>query len=138
MTGWVRLIGAACPEHIRQIHARSDFYVAPAILESFGIAALEARFAGLPVVAHRGTGIADFVLDGVEGMLVADDDEMTERIVALATSPETLGRMRLHNATTDPPVSWADTIRLSESLYEQAIGPAASCRRTTIDHAAPA
>lgn len=137
MTGWVRLVGTARPEQIRQIHAQSDFYVAPAILESFGIAALEARFAGLPVVAHRGTGIADFVLDGVEGMLVADDDEMMERIVALATSPETLGRMRLHNATTDPPVSWADTIRLSESLYEQAIGPAASCRRTTIDHEAP-
>ena len=101
---------------------RADFYVAPAILESFGIAALEARCAGLPVVAYRGTGIADFVLDGVEGLLVADDNQMVERIVELATTPETLGRMRLHNATTDPPISWADTIRLSDALYEQAIG----------------
>jgi glycosyltransferase involved in cell wall biosynthesis len=138
MTEWVRLVGAACPEEIRRIHARADFYVAPAILESFGIAALEARCAGLPVLAYRGTGIADFVRDGVEGLLVADDDDMVERIVALATSPETLGRMRLHNATTDPSVTWADTIRLSDSLYEQAIGPTASTRPATIDRAAMA
>jgi glycosyltransferase involved in cell wall biosynthesis len=138
MTEWVRLVGAACPEEIRRIHARADFYVAPAILESFGIAALEARCAGLPVVAYRGTGIADFVLDGVEGLLVADDDDMVERIVALATSPETLGRMRLHNATSDPPVSWADTIRLSGSLYEQAIGATAGTRPATVDSEAMA
>ncbi|HEY9483413.1 MAG TPA: glycosyltransferase family 4 protein [Micromonosporaceae bacterium] len=138
MTQWVRLVGAACPEEIRRIHARADLYVAPAVLESFGIAALEARCAGLPVVAYRGTGIADFVLDGVEGLLVADDDDMMQRIVALATSPETLGRMRLHNATTDPRVSWADTIRLSDSLYARAIGPTASTRPTTVDRAAMA
>jgi glycosyltransferase involved in cell wall biosynthesis len=138
MADWVRLVGAAHPEEIRRIHARADFYVAPAMLESFGIAALEARCAGLPVVAYRGTGIADFVLDGVEGLLVADDDEMVEHIVALATSPETLGRMRRHNVTTDPPVSWADTIRLSDSLYEQAIGRTASTRPTTVDSEAMA
>jgi glycosyltransferase involved in cell wall biosynthesis len=138
MTEWVRLVGAAHPEEIRRIHARADFYVAPAILESFGIAALEARCAGLPVVAYRGTGIADFVLDGVEGLLAADDDDMVERIVALATSPDTLGRMRLHNSTTDPPVSWAETIRLSDSLYAQAIGATASTRPTTVDSEAMA
>jgi hypothetical protein len=63
---------------------------------------------------------------------------MMQRIVALATSPETLGRMRLHNATTDPRVSWADTIRLSDSLYARAIGPTASTRPTTVDRAAMA
>ena len=132
MTDWVRLVGAASPEEIRRIHARADFYVAPAILESFGIAALEARCAGLPVVAYRGTGIADFVRDEVEGLLASDDDDMVDHIAALATSPETLSRMRQHNATTDPPVSWADTMRRSDALYEQAIGPTASIRPTTV------
>jgi hypothetical protein len=46
--------------------------------------------------------------------------------------------MRLHNATTDPRVSWADTIRLSDSLYARAIGPTASTRPTTVDRAAMA
>ncbi len=138
MTDWVRLVGAACPEDIRRIHAGADFYVAPAVLESFGIAALEARCAGLPVVAYRGTGIADFVLDGVEGLLVADDSQMVERIVELATTPETLGRMRKHNATTDPPISWADTIRLSDALYERAIGPTASSRLEPVERGAAA
>jgi glycosyltransferase involved in cell wall biosynthesis len=122
MTEWVRLIGAAGPEQIRQVHARADFYVAPALLESFGIAALEARCAGLPVIAFAGTGIADFIVHDVEGLLVDDDVQMIDRIVELATSPTTLDRMRRHNATTPPPIGWADTIRVSESLYQQAIG----------------
>jgi glycosyltransferase involved in cell wall biosynthesis len=138
MTDWVRLAGAANPEQIRRIHAGADFYVAPAVLESFGIAALEARCAGLPVVAYRGTGIADFVLDGVEGLLVTDDNHMVERIVELATTPETRERMRLHNATTDPAISWADTIRLSDALYEHAIGPAADSHPRAFDRAAMA
>src|SRR5262249_27227851 len=54
MNSWVRLAGAMHPAAIREVHAQADFYIAPAVLESFGIAALEARCAGLPVLAHRG------------------------------------------------------------------------------------
>jgi glycosyltransferase involved in cell wall biosynthesis len=136
MTEWVRLIGAAGPAEIRQVHARADFYVAPALLESFGIAALEARCAGLPVIAFAGTGIADFIVDEVEGLLVDDDGQMIERIVELATSPATLDRMRRHNATTPPPIDWADTIRVSESLYQQAIGGSVVRSREPFDRAA--
>ena len=41
---------------VKNTMARSDVFVAPAVLESFGIAALEAHAAGLPVVGRRGTG----------------------------------------------------------------------------------
>jgi glycosyltransferase involved in cell wall biosynthesis len=44
MTDWVHLVGAADPDKIRAVHQLADFYVAPATLESFGIAALEARW----------------------------------------------------------------------------------------------
>ena len=47
----------------------ADVYLTTARLEAFGIAALEARAAGLPVLAPRGTGVDDFVDDGVEGLL---------------------------------------------------------------------
>ena len=35
---------------------RADVYVAPAVLESFGLAALEARCVGLPVVGVSAAG----------------------------------------------------------------------------------
>ena len=63
--GWVSLPGRVSREELRRLHWDSDLYLSTARLEAFGIAALEARTAGLPVVARRGTGADDFVEDGV-------------------------------------------------------------------------
>jgi glycosyltransferase involved in cell wall biosynthesis len=60
MSWWVHLVGAVDHEALPRIFSGADLYVAPSTLESFGIAALEARCAGLPVVAFAGSGIADF------------------------------------------------------------------------------
>ncbi len=120
MTDWVHLIGAADREQVRAVHELADFYVAPATLESFGIAALEARCAGLPVIAHAGTGIAEFIADGVEGLLAEDDDDMVDRIVELAGTPTRLARMRHHNANTPARITWDDVLHQSETLYERA------------------
>src|SRR5204863_2493640 len=44
---WVELPGRLTPDRLRALYARADLYVAPAVLEAFGIAALEARTTGL-------------------------------------------------------------------------------------------
>ena len=75
---WVDLPGRVGREELRRLHQRRDVYLTTARLEAFGIAALEARAAGVPVVAPRGTGVDDFVEDGVEGLL-ADTDVETRR-----------------------------------------------------------
>ncbi len=120
MSDWVHLIGAADQDQIRAIHEIADFYVAPATLESFGIAALEARCAGLPVVAHAGTGIAEFIADRADGLLAADDEDMTDRITELATSPALLARMRHHNAETPARITWDDVLQQTDTLYARA------------------
>ena len=56
MGGWVHLPGRVTRDEVRKTYAAADIYVAPAPLESFGIAALEARTVGLPVVGGRGSG----------------------------------------------------------------------------------
>ena len=128
MSGWVRLIGAADHDQIRALYGSADFYVAPATLESFGIAALEARSAGLPVVAYAASGIADFIRHDVEGLLVGDDDEMVAAILRLATSSSTLERMRRHNRENAPTVSWSGVIDQCDALYDQARAIAAAHR----------
>lgn len=54
---------------------RAAFAVAPSLLpESFGIVALEAAAAGKPVIASAIGGLADVVVDGETGVLVAPGD----------------------------------------------------------------
>lgn len=51
-----------------------DIFVMPSLFEGLGVAALEAMAAGKPVVASRVGGLAESVLDGETGFLVAPRD----------------------------------------------------------------
>jgi glycosyltransferase involved in cell wall biosynthesis len=134
MSNWVHLIGRANHERIRDLYSGVDLYVAPARLESFGIAALEARCAGLPVVAHAGSGITSFIRDGKEGLLTSDDREMAAAIAHLVNSPALRARIREHNSTTSPPVSWPAVLEHCELLYKEArrIAPEGRSERSSL------
>ena len=117
MTGWVHLPGRLSRPQIKELFAHSDVFVAPAILESFGIAALEARCAGLPVVARVEGGIGEFIADGREGLLVDSDAAMAAAIVTLAGDARTRTRIAAHNRLTAPPVAWPDVLARTFQLY---------------------
>ena len=69
MPDTVTLAGRVDRDELKEIYRGPTSSSRPRFLESFGIAALEARCAGLPVVAMRGTGITEFVADRREGLL---------------------------------------------------------------------
>lgn len=118
MTSWVSLPGRLDRDEIRDLYRRADVFVAPADLESFGIAALEARCAGVPVVAKAGNGIAEFVRDGRDGLLVPDDAAMQAALVRLCTQP--LLRRALAGHGESSPVNWTRTLELTEAAYREA------------------
>ncbi len=120
MTGWVELPGRWDRDRIRELYRRADLYVSPAILESFGIAALEARCAGLPVLARADSGVREFVADGVEGSLASSDGELTAALVRLATSPGLRRRIADHNRSVPPAVTWDDVLARTEQAYARA------------------
>lgn len=122
---WVSLPGRLERSDIRDIFRRADLYVAPARLESFGIAALEARSAGLPVVASRHGGVGDFIEDGREGFLTSSDDEMVHALTALAHDRHTRDRIAAHNHAVLPEVGWPSVLERAEVLYAAAIRRAA-------------
>ena len=116
----VDLRGRLARDQVRATYADADVFLAPARLEAFGIAALEARTAGLAVLAHAGTGVAEFVTDGLDGFLVADDAEMTEAVVLLAQDRDLLTAMRRHAAAVPPPFDWQDVLAAADDQYVRA------------------
>jgi glycosyltransferase involved in cell wall biosynthesis len=120
MAQWVRLPGRKTHEQIRDTFRATDVFVAPAIRESFGIAALEARAAGLPVVAMDRAGIREFIDHGRDGLLVADDAGMTSALKLLATDPRTLASIAAHNRRAPAPFGWSDALAETTSAYERA------------------
>jgi glycosyltransferase involved in cell wall biosynthesis len=118
----VRVTGRLAPDRVLEELAGCDVYVAPAILESFGLAALEARSVGLPVVGLRGTGLADFTEHGVDGLLGADDSEMTQAALRLVDDAALRRQMSEHNRTVEHGMSWARSLDTHARVYSLASG----------------
>jgi glycosyltransferase involved in cell wall biosynthesis len=120
LDGWVELPGKLARPQIRELFEASDIYLAPAPLESFGIAALEARCAGLAVVAMAGGGIGEFVSHGLEGYLVSSDEDMSQTAARLLTSPELLQSIQRHNRSSVPVMTWDHVLSRSLDAYAKA------------------
>lgn len=114
---WITLAGPLERADIRAVHATADLYLAPATRESFGIAALEAQCAGLPVIARTGTGVADFVEHGRHGRLVASDAEMAAVIAELALDPASLEHLQRQARTSPTAITWERVLAAWDALY---------------------
>jgi len=117
----VVLAGRLTREEIREQFAHADIFVAPANLESFGIAALEARCAGLPVVAKARTGIREFVAHGQEGLLAESDDDMVAQLSRLVRDPGLRASIARHNREVPSSVDWSEVVGVNVAAYDQAI-----------------
>lgn len=113
----VELLGRVTPDQVREELAQTDVFFAPARRESFGIAALEARTAGVPVIAYDGTGVTSFVRDGVEGLLAADDGQLTDALVQLSLDDRLRSRIAAHNRSVAPEQDWPAVLSLVERMY---------------------
>lgn len=87
--------GAAYGAEKAALFARADVFVFPSYREAFGLVALEALSAGLPVVATKVGALLDMVVEGENGFLVEPGDisAMVDRIERLLTDPELRHRM---------------------------------------------
>lgn len=117
VSDWVDLPGRLSRPEIQRLYADADVYLAPARLESFGIAALEARCAGLPVVAMASGGVGEFVRSGVDGFLVDDDRAFVDATAELLNRPSLLTTIQAHNRSALGAMSWDAVIERHLRAY---------------------
>ena len=131
----ISLPGRLPQDAIHGLLTRSAVFIAPAQRESFGIAALEARAMGLPVIGSSRSGLTEFVTDGVDGFLAPDDAGMLSRLGQLLTDPALRRRITTHNREVAPRHDWGYTTRVARTLYSLA---ATEAGRATRPAAVPA
>jgi glycosyltransferase involved in cell wall biosynthesis len=116
----VRVHGRLTREEIRAIFATSDVFLLPTRMESFGIAALEALLAGIPVIARRNTGVEDFVVHGENGLLGDSMEELTSAVVELAQNERLRAAIAQRNRAATPPFGWREVVAATIAEYDRA------------------
>ena len=101
-------------------YASADLFVSPVVKEAFGIAALEARACGLPVIYRIGSGIKEFLTHGFDGLELYSDDEMAAAVAMLSTHPQRLQFLRRNALENRITHTWTRGLDTYLDLYETA------------------
>lgn len=122
----IELLGHLSREQIRRLMAASDIFVLPTIREAFGLAALEARCAGLPVVAMRASGVAELIEHNVNGLLADSDADFAACVARLVRDPARRAAIATENRSSVTEHAWPRVLDAHLALYAEAISDRAS------------
>ena len=118
----VELIGEA--QDVTGLLAVSDLFLLPSLQESFGLSALEAMAAGVPVVASNVGGLPEVVIDGVTGFLhpPADVEKMAESAIRILSDAALHAQMAARGVrVATERFSSSRIVPQYEALYERAL-----------------
>jgi glycosyltransferase involved in cell wall biosynthesis len=116
----VTFAGWTDPRRLRELLWESDVFLSTAARESFGLAALEARACGIPVIAVDDSAVSDFITHDVSGLLAKSDDDLASAAVLMVRDDELRGRLRDFNRRTPVPYDWNSAIDAHEAVYAKA------------------
>lgn len=120
LTERVQLTGVLDRREIRGLLREAAVFVAPAHRESFGIAALEARASGVPVIASSRSGVGTFIEHGTSGLLGGDDRALGDLLQTLLADPSLRERMARHNRQVSPAYGWEQALERNAEVYRLA------------------
>jgi spore coat protein SA len=124
--GRVVLTGFIPPEQVPAAYLLGDVFVGPSqIDEGLGLVFLEAAAAGLPIIATQRGGIPEVVREGVNGLLLEQQDDLVEladKITWLLGDPDlrtTLGQQGRDWVAAN--FSWEKIAADLEAFYDEVI-----------------
>jgi L-malate glycosyltransferase len=115
----IRFVGKQ--EQMEDILAIADLFLLTSEYESFGLAALEAMAAGVPVVSTNAGGLGEININGETGYLadVGDVATMSLQAYAILKDDKTLNEFKQRAASQARKFDIANIIPVYEKLYEQ-------------------
>lgn len=117
----VRLAGRISDDELLDYLAREQLMVFPSSLEGFGIPALEAMHAGLPLVASNRTSVPEVVGEGGRIVDPEDLDALTDEIEAALYNEKVRQRLTRAGLKRGKQFSWKKTARRTlEILHDVA------------------
>jgi UDP-glucose:(heptosyl)LPS alpha-1,3-glucosyltransferase len=122
IAGRVRFLGHQ-PE-LAPLFEAADAFVFPTTYEPFGLVLIEALACGTPVITSRLAGMAGWMQDGVEGLLLErpqDSAELTEALRRFVSQRDDWPRMQASARSLAEGFSWDDIWRRTRALYEEVV-----------------
>ena len=117
----VRFVGKQ--EQMEDILAIADLFLLTSEYESFGLAALEAMAAGVPVVSTNAGGLGEIMIEGVTGYMgnVGDVESMSRHAIAVLKNEERLNQFKKGAFEQAKKFDISNIIPLYEKLYDDVL-----------------
>jgi N-acetyl-alpha-D-glucosaminyl L-malate synthase BshA len=117
----IRFVGKQ--EQMEDILAIADLFLLTSEYESFGLAALEAMAAGVPVISTNAGGLSEIMIDGKTGYMgdVGDVETMSERAIHILENDDRLQEFRNHAAQHALSFDIGNIIPIYEKLYDDVL-----------------
>lgn len=109
---------------IEELHAGADALVFPSYYDAFGIVPLEAMASGLPVIVTAQCGVAEWITDGRNGLIVKHSEDLDGLANALAALEDPALRERLGREARAAAegMTWDASIGKIMGVYREVLG----------------
>ena len=124
----VRVLGPLVPDAIESLFRAADVFAFPSVKEGFGLAALEAIAADLPVVASDLDVFRGFLVDGESALLtpVGDGAALAGALARVAREPRLRERLRVGGREVVRRFTWDASAAAHERAYRSFLVPRAA------------
>ena len=117
----IRFLGRQ--EQMEEILAISDLFILPSEYESFGLVALEAMAAGVPVISTNVGGLPEININGVTGYLsnIGDIEDMSNNTIKILSDEKALAKMKKKAQTQAMKFDIDNIVPVYEALYKKVL-----------------
>lgn len=116
----VEFLGHLTHDQLGKEMRHADIFLFPSVVEGHPQVLVQAAASGLPVIAMK-LYQPDYVVDGATGFLVADDDELAEKLDRLIVDPGLRQQMSTAAVEHAQKFDWDGIARAWQDVFESAV-----------------